>query len=97
MVPVAAVGLGVGVLRHLKTLAPPGTGESFDWEITHVSESGSLAIVSGTISGTDTSDTAWIGEVATFDAGDMLGLSITAASAGCAASDLVVGIVLGEA
>ena len=37
------------------------------------------------------------GDVAEFAAGDMLAVTITAASAGCAATDLVVGIALCEA
>lgn len=97
MIPVPAVGLGAGVLWHLKTLAPPGAGESFGWEISHVTDTGSMAIAWGTISGTNTSATAWVGDTATFAAGDMLAIAITAASAACAASDLIVGIVLGEA
>lgn len=97
MIPVASVGLGDGVLWHLKTLVAPGAGESFDWEISHVTDIGSLAIAWGTISGTDTGASTWIGDTATFAAGDMLAVTITAASASCAASDLVLGVALGEA
>jgi hypothetical protein len=97
MIPVDAVGLGNSVLWHLKLVTAPGAGESVDWEISHVSSGGALAIAWGTISGTTQDATTWIGDAAEFSAGDTLAISITAASAGSAAADLVVGVVLGEA
>jgi hypothetical protein len=97
MIPVAAVGLGESVLWRIKTLVPPGAGQSFGWEISHITDTGALAIAWGNIEGTNTSATTWLGDTVEFAAGNMLAVRITAASAGCAASDLVVGVVLGQA
>lgn len=55
-----------------------------------------LPVVGGTIWGSSTSGTGWISSSANFAPGDMLAIRITAASAGCAATDLIVGIPLGQ-
>ena len=60
MIPVAAVGLGDTVLWNIKLLTPPGAGETCDWEISHISSTGSMAIAWGTISGTNTSATTCV-------------------------------------
>lgn len=48
------------------------------------------------LSDADTAATIWIGDVVEFAARDMLAIAVTAVTAGCAATDLVVGVVLGR-